>query len=103
MRPPAERFSIGWPWVEGQVVDTIDYSAREDLFGGLGEPGRRAYLRESDAARGRAFRSGSGFKLLLKGIPTNPLRILENFLAFFGIKPVGQNFLDAPECLVLHG
>ncbi len=41
MRSPAERFSIGWPWVNGQVVDTIDYSlakifleACENLGGG---------------------------------------------------------------------
>jgi hypothetical protein len=41
MRSPAERFSIGWPWVNRQVVDTIDYSlakifleACENLGGG---------------------------------------------------------------------
>jgi hypothetical protein len=85
MRSPAERFSIGWPWVNGQVVDTIDYSlakifleACENLGGG----------RTNANLMRHAFRSGSGLKLLLKGIPANPFRILENFLAFFDIKPV---------------
>ncbi len=76
MSLPAQRFSIGWPWVNRQLVDAINYSlakifleTSENLGGG------RAYA-NLVRHRSAVFRSGSGLKLLLKGIPANPFRIL---------------------------